>query len=89
MVASYLRRSTQLADELRKHQRRRLARFVKEDANALDRAQMVAAIQRGELRSAVGCLFDDVRGREPVLGFGLPLLFFAESPEDQEGCEDT
>lgn len=82
----------ELADELREDGRRQHARLVEEDAEPADAADAAAAPARPQHEAAVGRVVGPVqqlRGAEPVLGLGAPLVLLAEAPEQEDAREDA
>lgn len=83
-----LRGGGEFVEELDEDQGSHVPDFVKEDAEALDIGEGVSAEDGGEAELAIVILCHQVRGLKAVFGFGFPLLFFAEAPEDEDAGQD-
>jgi len=85
----HLGRGDEFHDEIAEDWWHSRAVFVEENPEASHGADGAAAVLGRELDGAVGLLLDKVGRWEAVCGFGGPLPFFAESPQDEERREDT
>lgn len=81
-------RSDEFADKLAEDYGRGFAGFVEEDAKALCATEDFAAEHLGELEIADIVGLDKMGSWEAVFGLGEPLLFLAETPEDEDAGED-
>jgi len=81
--------SDKLAEEMGEDCRRGLSGFVEENPEAFDDAQIMPAEFISELEMSSGILLYEMRGREPVGCFGLPLFLLSKAPQDQDTREDT
>ena len=62
--------------------------FIEEDTKSFNHTQLIAAVLfRQPYRSTWGRP-DEMRGRESVFGLGLPLIFLAKSPKDEQRSDE-
>lgn len=86
----YSRSGAEFTHELREDDRYHVSHFIKEHTHSIDLTYRPVPKSSGEFYdSCRGRSGDEeVGGLEAIGGFGAPLVFFAETPEDEDEGEN-